>query len=222
MYSTFRNFLLKNADQNISGSVSDKLRKKRHELFLMFCSSFEKPVKIIDLGGSDYFWKNLYGIDLKDFDLTILNKEIQKPCKEIKFINHDAKDLSFIKDKEYDVVFSNSLIEHIIGNENRKKLANEIMRIGKKFFIQTPNYYFPVEPHFLFPFFQFLPEGIKINLSLKHDLGWFQKQQNRKNARELVSSIRLLKLSELRELFPGSKIIKEKYFLLNKSFIIHN
>lgn len=222
MYQTFRKFLLKNADQNIVSSVSGKQRRKRHEMFLDFCKEFKRPVKIIDLGGSDYFWKNLTSPEMERFDITILNNEIQNPGEGIKFIKHDVRDLGFIKDKEYDVVFSNSLIEHISDSNDLKNLAKGIMRIGKKFFIQTPNYYFPVEPHFLFPFFQFLPENIKINLALKHDLGWFEKQPDIESARRLVSSIRLLKQDELRRLFPGAALVKEKFYLLNKSFIIHN
>lgn len=222
MYGAIRNYLRKNADQNIDGSVSEKQRKKRHELFIDFSRELAPPVKVIDLGGSDYYWRNLPSADLKNFEITILNNEIQNPGENIKFINHDVRNLEFIGDNEYDVVFSNSLIEHISDPGDRKKLANEIKRIGKKFFIQTPNYYFPVEPHFLFPFFQFLPDSIKINLTLKYNLGWFQKQPDKESAGRLVSSIRLLKQNELMELFPGAKVVKEKYFLLNKSFIIHN
>ena len=222
MYSKIRLYLLKNADQNNENSVSRIHREKRHRLFLNFCSEFESPVKVIDLGGSDYYWKNLPGAEIERFRITIVNKDDQSEGLNINFIKHDVRDLSFIKDKEFDIVFSNSLIEHISNDEELKKLADEIRRIGKKYFIQTPNYYFPVEPHFLFPFFQFLPENIKVNLAMKHSLGWFEKQTDIDKAKEIVNSVRLLKEKELRVLFPGCKIYKEKYFLLNKSFIVFN
>lgn len=222
MYSVLRNYLRRNADQNIENSISQRLREERFRFFTEYCSEFEAPVKIIDLGGSDYYWKSLKEKLNDRFKITVLNIEKQDVPNDINFILHDVRDLSFIKDSEFDIVYSNSLIEHINKDVELKKLADEIRRIGKKYFIQTPNYYFPFEPHFLFPFFQFLPESIKVNLAMKQSLGWYEKQTDIEKAREIVNSVRLLSKKELRKLFPGCKIYKEKYLFMNKSFILYN
>ncbi len=177
MFKNFRSYLLYNANQRNENSISFKLRKKRFEFFLEYCSKLKKPLNIVDLGGSDYYWKHLFDINNDDYKITIINTEPQETSnfKNISFIKKDVRDLSFIKDKEYDLVYSNSLIEHLSTLEEQKTLAKEIARIGKHFFIQTPNYYFPIEPHFLFPFFQFLPGRLKIKLILNFILGWFEK-----------------------------------------------
>jgi len=219
-----KSYLLYNANQKNENSISSRQRKKRFEFFLKYCSELHKPLKILDLGGSDYYWQSLNFTDNENYKIEILNIENQNTenFKNISFLKKDVRDLSFIKDKEYDLIYSNSLIEHLNNFDEQKKLAKEIQRTGKKYFIQTPNYYFPVEPHFLFPFFQFLSVDMKTKLISNFNLGWFEKQIDIVKARELANSIKLLKEKELKEIFPGCKIYKEKYFSLNKSFIAYN
>jgi len=219
-----KSYLLYNANQKNENSISSRQRKKRFEFFLKYCSELRKPLKILDLGGSDYYWQSLNFTDNENYKIEILNIENQNTenFKNISFLKNDVRDLSFIKDKEYDLIYSNSLIEHLNNFDEQKKLAKEIQRTGKKYFIQTPNYYFPVEPHFLFPFFQFLSVDMKTKLISNFNLGWFEKQTDIVKARELANSIKLLKEKELKEIFPGCKIYKEKYFSLNKSFIAYN
>lgn len=223
MFEKLRSYLLYNANQNNERSISGKLREKRLKFFYDFCSNLGKPVKILDLGGSDYHWKNSEFINNKDFHITVVNIENQNTneLRNFSFIKRDVSDLSFFEDKEYDVVYSNSLIEHIENFSKQKKLAEEIVRIGKHFFVQTPNYYFPVEPHFLFPFFQFFPDRMKIMFIMRYDLGWYKKEKDKVKAAGLAASIHLLKEQELKEIFPEGKIYYEKYLSFKKSFIIY-
>lgn len=224
MFQTIKSYLLYNANQKNVNSISNKYRNKRNKFFLDYCKLFEKPLKILDIGGSDYHWRNTELKNSKDFHITIVNKENQdiKDFTNLSFIKLDVSRLNFFKDDEYELVYSNSLLEHISNFDEQKKLAGEIRRIGKKYFVQTPNYYFPVEPHFLFPFFQFLPERTKINLIKKYNLGWYEKQTNEIKAEELAKSIRLIKKEELKKLFPDGIIFEEKFLTLTKSFIIYN
>ncbi|MDQ3020004.1 MAG: class I SAM-dependent methyltransferase [Bacteroidota bacterium] len=224
MIKKIKSYLLYNANQNNEDSISNKLRKKRLEFFLKFCDHLKKPVTILDLGGSDYHWRNSNFRNNKDYHIMIVNNEVPdiKNFRNICFIKKDVRDLEFFDDKEYDLVYSNSLLEHLNKFEEQKNLAEEIKRIGKHHFIQTPNYYFPLEPHFLFPFFQFLSDKAKTNLLLKYNLGWYGRQDEQSKALELSSSIRLLKKSELKDIFPGSQIYTEKYFFLNKSFTVYS
>lgn len=130
-------------------------------------------------------------------------------------------DMSNFRDKEFDIVFLNSAIEHLFNFENQRKMASEIRRVGKYYFVQTPNRYFPVEPHFLLPFFQFLPPNLKYWILTKTRLSRGKKWRIQKS-KGYIEEIRLLTINEMRELFPSCKIYKEKFVGLNKSFTAHN
>lgn len=223
MIEKVRSYLLKNANQNNPDSVSDSSRKKRLSFFKEFCEPIKKPVNILDVGGSDYHWRNSEFANNNEYHITLLNTENQNvtDLSNFTYVNKDAGDLSAFKDDEFDVVYSNSLIEHFNTFEKQKKLAKEIIRIGKHYFVQTPNYYFPMEPHFLYPFFQMYSTEKKTKLIMNKDLGWYEKQTDFGKAKELADSIRLLKLEELKKLFPDSDIYFEKYYTLNKSFIAY-
>jgi len=222
--------LKKHFDNTNPNSSANKFRRKRFKLFLEMIEPMQKPVKVLDIGGTENFWEQMNltsppapSPDRRGeiIDLTILNIEPQNiSSKEIHFIQADALELSFIPDKSFDVVFSNSVIEHVGGINEQAKFADEVKRISKRYFIQTPNYYFPFEPHFLFPCFQFLPRSIQTFLVMKFNLGWFNKCRTKEEAELLIDSVHLLKKKELKKLFAESKIHSEKFLLMNKSFIV--
>ena len=136
-------------------------------------------------------------------------------------VQGDARDLSRFRDREFDVVFSNSVIEHVGDYADQRRMADEIRRIGKRYFLQTPNRHFPIEPHFLFPFFQFLPLCTQVWLVSHLSLGWHRKVIDRQEAVQMVASIRLLTRREMQELFPEATLVEEKFGGLTKSFIVH-
>jgi len=209
----FNNF----ADNRNKNSRSYKFRKKRFEFFLKELNVKHENT-ILDVGGSEQIW---IGSGFEK-NVTLLNIEFKYYSKPFKYIKCDATDMSVIPDKSYDIVFSNSVIEHV-GNEKRQRaFANEIERVAKTYWIQTPNKYFPIEPHFVFPFFQFLPQKIKTIVALKWKFSHFKINNDTSEKLILLelSKIKLLSLSEIKELFPGSRIIKEKYFGLRKSLIV--
>jgi hypothetical protein len=214
-------FLRKYADNTRGGSVSNKFRKNRFLIIEEIISGLPKPVKILDAGGTLNFWKQMGYAGSREIELTILNLEHESSIdSNIKFITGDVRDLSRFKDKEFDIVFSNSVIEHVGGTDDRTKMANEIIRAGKIHCVQTPNYYFPFEPHYLFPFFQFLPKFLRIWLLMNFNLGWYSKCRTKSEAEENINSIHLLRKTELLNLFPGTKLIKERFMGLTKSFTV--
>ncbi len=212
----FRNIL----DNTDPGSLANKFRRKRFVLFTEFIKDLERPVKILDIGGTENFWKQMGVYGNNEYMITILNlNEPEKTNDEnFEFVKGNALDLGIYKDKSFDVVFSNSVIEHIEETKDRQKMADEAKRAGKGYFIQTPNYYFPFEPHFLLPFFQYMPKFIKIWLLTHFNIGWFKKC-SRKEAEYVLNSNRLLDAKELRSYFPNCILLKEKYMLMTKSLI---
>lgn len=121
---------------------------------------------------------------------------------------------------EFDIVFSHSVIEHVGGFNDQHRMAEEIKRVGKRFFLQTPNRYFPIETHFLFPLFQFFPLYFKKFLVSHFDIGWYKRTHDWRQAMEVINSVRLLDEKELKELFPGANIYRERLLGFTKSFIV--
>ena len=215
------NILKKLADSSRPGSLASSLRKKRFAFFSELLKRLEGPIKILDLGGTQAFWEHVQLDFLDQVEIYLLNlKAVKVSRPNFKSLSGDARRLEHIDDRAFDVVFSNSVIEHVGSLADQRRMAFEIRRVAKRYFVQTPNKYFPVEPHFLFPFFQFLPLEIKIFLLTHFDLGWSGKLPSRKRALRQASSIRLLSRSELEGLFPGAEIRAEKFLGLTKSFMI--
>jgi hypothetical protein len=210
------------ADFSQTDSLARRLRGKRFALFEQLIAPLAKPLSILDVGGTQDFWQAMGYGDRDDLHLTLLNvEEKATSAPHITSVAGDARDLSQYESGDFDVVFSNSVIEHVGTFLDQRSMADEIRRVGRRYFVQTPNRYFPIEPHFLFPCFQFLPERLQIFLLGHFRLGTYDIVRDREEARELVREIRLLTLREFRRLFPGAKIHRERLLGLTKSFIAY-
>jgi 2-polyprenyl-3-methyl-5-hydroxy-6-metoxy-1,4-benzoquinol methylase len=211
--------LVDNRDQD---SVAAKLRRVRFSFFLSLLQNVPRPVTILDVGGTQGFWETMGYTDVPGVQVTLLNLD-EQPVRHSNFSSlvGDATDLSEIRDAEFDVVFSNSVIEHVGGLSQQGRMAREIQRVGKRYFVQTPNYLFPIEPHFLLPGFQWLPASVRVFLVRHFSLGWIRRIPDRDKAAELVHSTRLLRKGELLALFPGARLYEEKVLGLTKSFVVY-
>jgi hypothetical protein len=172
------------ADFQDTRSVAYRMRSARMRHFLELLEATPKPVKLLDVGGSIKFWKILGLAGRDDIEFTILNiVPADDDDDRFRYLKGDARDLSRFDDGQFDIVFSNSVIEHVGGWEDQQRMAREVRRVGRRYFVQTPNRYFPIEPHFLFPGFQFLPEAVKVFLLMRFRLGWFPRAKTREAAR---------------------------------------
>jgi len=203
--------------------ISTKLRQKRFKIFKSMLNQFKSDnITILDVGGTEQYWENMNYIN-ENLNITILNlTAIPTKYDNIKSVVGDARDLKQYSDKSFDIVFSNSVIEHLNTFIDQKRMAKEIKRVGKKYYIQTPNYYFPLEPHFMFIGFQWLPLYLKIRVLKYYNSGYKHRIKNKESAIRIANSIRLLKEKEIKKLFPKSKINKERFLGLTKSFVITN
>jgi len=181
-----------------------------------------KPIKILDVGGSHAYWQSMDFQDNADIHITLLNLQVESVVyANMSSVAGDATDLREFKDRSFDIVFSNSVIEHVGDFENQQLMAKEVIRIGKRYFVQTPNYWFPIEPHFLLPGFQWFPVFLRIWLIRHYDLGWYKRIEDPHQAYELLMHNRLLKKKEFQSLFPKAKLYEEKFLQLTKSFIVY-
>jgi SAM-dependent methyltransferase len=107
----------------------------------------------------------------------------------VRYVQGDALALPF-RDGEFDVVFSNAVIEHVGGREQQSRFVSEALRVGRRAFVTTPNRRFPVEVHTLLPVVHWLPERLAHASYAALGKGW-------------ATEIHLLSSRQLRSLFPG-------------------
>ncbi len=209
-------------DNKYPHSLSHKMLTKRFQFFLSLIKNLPRPLSVLDIGGTTAFWDAMdFNNDNEGITITLLNLDSQ-PVNRSGFISvsGDATQLAY-PDKSFDIVFSNSVIEHLFDHTSQQKMAQEVQRAGKYYFIQTPNYWFPVEPHWIFPFFQYLPFSWKVFLTQHFSLGHIKKIRNKTDAENQVKEIKLLTYTDMKSLFPDANIYAEKFFLFNKSFVAH-
>ena len=210
------------ADNSAGDSMATRMRRKRFSLFLSLLEKLKTQAEVLDIGGTQEFWTLMTGGDPGNIRVTLLNVEHQSVTSE-KFISAagDARSMPQFADKSFDVVFSNSVIEHVGSYEEQRQMAREIMRVGKRYFVQTPNKRFPLEPHFLFPYFQYLPSWVRAQMVHRFDIGWYKRIPDYDAAKKEVDSIQLLTRKQFGALFPGSRMHVEKLAGLSKSFVAY-
>ncbi|TXD70279.1 class I SAM-dependent methyltransferase [Aequorivita lipolytica] len=206
------------------------MRKKRSARIIKMindCYAEYGKVNIIDIGGTKTYWKIIPTDFLisKNVHITAVNLPDTTAMFEddelFTFIDGDGCNLVGIHDKSFHISHSNSVIEHVGDTWERKvQFAEETKRVAEKYYLQTPNYWFPVEPHFLTPFFQWFPKSIRIKLVQNFKLGWYEKKTDYEDAKTAVEGCDLLSRKELKKLFPEAKIYDEKIALMTKSLIL--
>lgn len=212
--------IAKLADNRDPNSLASRMRNKRNQLFYSAIQALPRPLSILDAGGSLDVWESLGLVDHPEVLITLINVE----NKETKYQNvisliGDARDMHQFRDRQFDVVYSNSVIEHVGGIPDMQRMAREIRRVGERYFVQTPYLYFPIEPHFVFPFFQFLPYSLRIYLVRHFELGWIGRATEHQDAERVVRSIRLLSRRQFHSFFPEANIVSEKFFGVTKSLL---
>lgn len=176
-------------------------------------------MRVIDLGASLTFWENLASED-RPRDLNIMNLgPVSGNSSTPTLIQGDAcsADTMFAP-QAFDLVISNSVLEHVGGHHRRRQFANAVEHLATRHWIQTPNLYFPLEPHWLFPGMQFLPFEARVAVARRWHFGHVRAESH-EEAVEEVSACELISRSQLRALFPTSEIWTERVFGLAKSLV---
>ena len=180
--------------------------------------------EILDLGGTETYWligEEFIRKNRHRLHFTVVNTELQQIADKalFSFVHSSATDAGLFGDRRFDLVHSNSVIEHVGAWPEMKLFAANARRLGTRYYIQTPNYWFPYEPHFRFPGFQFLPAAIRSRLIMRFALGFFPRIANREEADDIIYHHRLLSTGQMRTLFPDGMISHEKFVKTNKSII---
>jgi hypothetical protein len=177
---------------------------------------------IIDVGGREEYWSPILAT-LADCGakVTIVNLEKTQPVsgQHFEFVYGDVRDLSMHTRGQFDFAHSNSLIEHVGRWPDMKRCADEIRRVGESYYVQTPYFWFPLEPHFRVPLFHWLPEQIRAKIIMYFKVGYFNRAQSMDHAMRDVQSACLLDRSQMRALFPDADVSFERVAGLPKSLM---
>lgn len=200
------------------GSLSSKSRAARFRELVRRFPALDR-MRVLDLGGTPDFWR---AAPVRPAHVTTLNLD-DKYYPQETWLDHvvaDACDLTSLDSctGDYDLAVSNSLIEHVGGYERRRKLANVVMAAAPAHWVQTPDRYFPIEPHYVAPGFQFLPVRARAAAVQHWPLG-HERVYTRAAALAQVLTIDLISATELRHLFPSSDIWHERLGGLSKSIV---
>ncbi len=201
------------------GALSQRLRNQRAEVFLRLVEGLPRPVRILDVGGTSAYWekRGLAGDDR--FRITTLNLQAEASrFGNIESVAGDATDLGEHAGN-YDVAFSNSVIEHLGTFDRQRQMADAMRGVAPALWVQTPNHWFPIEPHYYFPGWQWLPRQLRYALIQRYRFGWQGPHTDPVKARSRVDDVRLMTRAELAMLFPDAKIVPERFGGLTKSWI---
>ena len=108
-------------------SFSNRLRAKRFQKFEGLVSRLPRPMRILDVGGENSFWEKRGWAGIDDVQITLLNifQQEKRNANVTPVIGH-AMDLRQFGDRSFDIVFSNSVIEHLFTFENQALMAAEV------------------------------------------------------------------------------------------------
>jgi hypothetical protein len=196
-------------------------REQRLKLFNAFMKGVTGRTRLVDLGGTVRFWEN-WGLAKQPLlDVTLVNNHDRDKhhandtiaLPNLRRISADVLTLSAADFAQYDVIFSNSLIEHLPGRELQQRLARAIVESGRPYFLQTPNKRSPLDPHFprpYVPFFAAYPRALQARLLSWSALGSGSASPSYAAALARLDNYYPLTTREVRQLFPEARIVIER------------
>ena len=193
---------------------SARSRRKRMRDYVALMAVTE-GMSVLDLGGQPMIWD----IVRSPLDITILNlpgiaEKKTTSHHRIRYVEGDACGVVGFKARQFDTVFSNSVIEHVGPADKQADFAREVRRLGKSYWVQTPSKWFPIEAHCGMPFWWFYPPKLRqycIERWRRKLPGWTK----------MVEETRVLTKTDLEQLFPEAKIRVERFFGMPKSYIAY-
>jgi hypothetical protein len=211
-------------------SLSAWARRRRSERFLARFPHLAE-MRVVDLGGEVHTWLEM---GVRPREVVLLNIPWQADLQQAEIersgagawmsaVGGDACDPPpALAGEHFDLAYSNSVIEHVGGHGRREAFARSVRALAAHHWVQTPNRYFPVEPHWVFPGFQFLPARARLAVTRSWPIGHFAHARGRSERQQMadVLEIELLSAAEMRFYFPDSELVRERLGPLTKSLIM--
>ena len=213
-------------DNSNPDSLVSRFRRARARRIIALIETIHAEngtVRIIDLGGEANYW-TLFDrgfLDRSGVHITLVNPGGFEPVDETLFdaVDGDACHLPQYADRGFDLVHSNSVVEHVGDWVRMEAFAGEVRRLAPRYYVQTPYFWFPIEPHFSAPFFHWRSEQGRARALMKRPHGFSQKAADIGAAMRDVQHARLLDKTQFRFLFPDAEHHDEIVLGLTKSLI---
>jgi hypothetical protein len=204
-------------------SLSSFFRRRRMGR-LVETVKIRSGMRVLDLGGTPTIWEYVS----TPLEITLLNlpgalsrrmfEILQSPQVShhtFHIIEGDACNVTQFGDGQFDLVFSNSVIEHVGPPSKQEEFAHEVLRLGKSYWVQTPSMWFPVEVHSGVPFYWLYPDWLRAALmrNWRRRLpAWWG---------DYMETTRVLSRRRMAELFPNGRTRIDYFFGFPKSYISH-
>jgi hypothetical protein len=205
-----------------TGLLDRALRHFRSRRMRLFERTFRisSGTRVLDVGGSGLIWQ----FAAVRPQLTIINlpTALEASAEGVTLVAGDARRLPFA-DGSFDIVFSNSVIEHVGTRAEQQKFAAEAARVGRSYWVQTPNRHFPIELHLMLPLVHYLPKKWQ-RAMIERFTVWElaarpSEAQRRFYIDHFLNELNLLSARELEALFPDGEIVGERFLGWRKSLI---
>src|SRR6185295_12688130 len=133
-------------------SFSIRMRARRFAKFEGLVSPLPRPIRIVDVGGTSWFWEQCGWVDRDDVEITLINVQSEaQRHRNVVSLDGGFERLESFERGSFDVAFSNSVIEHLFTIERQRRMAELMRDAAPRYWVQTPNFWFPIEPHFHVP-----------------------------------------------------------------------
>lgn len=184
-------------------------------------------IRILDAGGRPEYWNMLSSEVADRVQLTILNysQELEDYSDSVdahvryENVVGDASDMPQYADASFHLVHSNSVIEHVGSYAKMIAFADEVRRVGEAYYVQTPNFWFPIDPHIAFPVLHWLPDPMRIALHRRFAVGLVGRLDFA-GAATLIDDSRMIGQGMMRKLFPDARHSAERFGIIFKKSLI--
>lgn len=204
----------------------NRFRRARIGVFLAIVdqikSAPDETIRVLDIGGTRNYWDALHDLwSSRKLDITIVNLGSETADDGPYHIRAgNACALPEYSDNSFDIVHSNSVIEHVGHWAEMRAMAREVRRLAPHYYLQTPNFWFPLEPHYRTLFWQMYPESWRARMLMKKRRGFRGPVADWDTAMHNIQDVNLLTAGQLSALFPDGQIERERVFGLAKSLIV--
>lgn len=219
------------ADTRDEKSLSTRLRRKRDvRLRTLITALYQErgAVRILDMGGTLEYWRrvgleflreNKVHVTVVNLVATEITEDLADPDLFATAVG-DACALTEIADGAFDLAHSNSVLEHVETWGNMKRFAAETRRVATYYYVQTPYFWFPIDPHYYrFPLFHWLPRPTRASILRNFPVAYAGRIGGIDSSYQAVDAARLVDAKQFSFLFPDAEVSFERFAGLRKSLI---